>query len=475
MSDKNPTVGRNKKFVKDIGIYAIGNLGSRFVTFLLVPLYTFYIQPSQYGYYDICFTAILILMPFLSLQLRDGAFRFLMDADNLQKKKAVVSFVYKTLVRNSIIAFGICGFVYFFANIQYLWLMFWLLVAMSVYEVIIQVVRGLGNTKYFVSAGIINSFLICLFSIIFVVIFKMQVEGIFYANILSRFTTLLILELRLHIIRKYFRYNFKDKAINKDILKYSIPLLPGTICWWLVGSSNKFFIQHYLGLEENGLYAVATKFTAILETVAYVFYQAWQETAIRQYNSPDRNKFFSLILNNYVYFLTGIVIIFSFGIKLNYFWIVDANYQASAQYLYLLAIPSMLFALSAFFDMGYQCSKKTIYTLPGILSASIINIAGNYYLIQEYKVYGIIISSIVTFLFLFIYRIIDTRKFFKIKFNKNAILSFILLTISCIAFNVIQSAIMSWLYLIVVTIIMILFLPEGLKNIILAKIKKIKC
>ena len=49
-------MNRSTKFINDIFIYAIGNLGSKLITFLLVPLYTYYISPDDFGYYDIVLT-----------------------------------------------------------------------------------------------------------------------------------------------------------------------------------------------------------------------------------------------------------------------------------------------------------------------------------------------------------------------------------------------------------------------------------
>ena len=71
---------RKKKFIKDFGIYAIGNLGSKLITFLMIPLYTYFVEkPSDYGYFDLCFQVCLLMFPIVTLQLRDGAFRFLLD------------------------------------------------------------------------------------------------------------------------------------------------------------------------------------------------------------------------------------------------------------------------------------------------------------------------------------------------------------------------------------------------------------
>ncbi|MEG1917003.1 MAG: oligosaccharide flippase family protein [Muribaculaceae bacterium] len=465
-----PTTGRSGKLLKDIGIYAIGNLGSKLVTFLLVPLYTFYIRPAEYGYYDICLTAIFILMPFLSLQLRDGGFRFLIDTDDTSRKQSIVTFVYKTLFRNSIVCIFIGVFVYMFTSVQYLWLLVELLIVMSIYEVVIQIIRGLGYTKYFVVSGIISSILIGVFSILFVVVFNFGIEGIFYSNIIARLITIIILELRLKIIKNYFGYKFNNPVINKEILRYCLPLLPGTLCWLLAGSSSKFFIEHYIGLNENGLYAVALKFTSILETMAFIFFQAWQETALKQYDSKDRNKFFSTIMNNYLFVLISGVILFSFFLKINYGWLVAADYQQSMYYIYPISISALFFSLSAFLEMGYQCSKKTIYTLPGILLSSSVNLIGNYFLIQILGVYGIILSSILTFVTLFVYRVFDTRKFFKISFSNAIIAPIILLIISGFAYYYIQSIQVNIIYFVIVLIALSIFAPVDVKQMIKNKI-----
>ena len=461
---------RTNKFLKDIGIYAIGNLGSKLVTFMLVPLYTYYVSPAEYGYYDLCLTAVLLLIPFLSLTLRDGSFRFLVDADGKADRGAIVTFVYRTLITNSLLALCVGGIIAVTYPIEYIWETIGLLIAMSLYEVIIQVVRGLGLTTYFVAAGIVNSLLIGVFSIVFVVVMKMRIEGIFIANVAARFATVAILELRLGIMRKYFGFRFNDKEINGAILKYSLPLLPGSICWWLMGCCNRWFIQHYIGLESNGQYAVALKFAAILETLATIFYQTWQETALRQYNSPDRDRFFSQIFNNYVYVLMSGVVLFSFVVKLNYSWLVSEEFRYSINYVYPLALSAMFFSMSAFYDMGYQCSKKTIFTLPGIILASAVNVVGNYFLIQICDVYGVIVASVLTYIVLYTYRAIDTRKYFRIHYKKGLLLPAAIVVASGVAFYAIDSIPVTFAYLVAVAALITFYAPDDIRQMVTAKL-----
>lgn len=401
--------------MKDMGIYAIGNLGSKIITFLMVPLYTYYVEnTADFGYYDICLTAVFLLMPFVTLQLRDGAFRFLLDSPNEENRKEVVTMTYKTLgatiLLSTIITLGIASFF----QVRYLWYVLALLVAMSIQEVVSQVFRGLGNNKAFITVGILSAFFIGLFSLVFVVWLGMGIEGVFIANILARFAAVGAVELKLRTLQRFFFVKISVGKTAREILKYTLPLLPGSICWWLTGSSDRWFIQEYLGLEVNGVYAVAIRFLGILQTLALIFYQAWQETAILQYHSADRDKFFSQVLNCYIFIICLLVVGFTFALKMCYSWLVSPNYQGSLSYIFPLAISTAIFSISAYFDMGYQCAKDTKRTLPAIMLSAGVNVVLNFLLIGKFGVYGVIATLIISYSVLVIYRWIDSKRYFTI-------------------------------------------------------------
>lgn len=471
MSNVPDGKSRGSKFVNDIGIYAIGNLGSKLVTFLLMPFYTYFISPDEYGYYDICFMVITFLMPFIMLQFRDSVFRFLVDAKDDEERKQISSIACRLMCNSSLVFIVIGVLVGFFMPIKYSMLVILLAISMSFYDVAIQVVRGLGHTKTFVSTGIITSFLICVFGILFVMILGMGVPGIFYSNILARILAILYMEIRLHVFRKYISFRLVlDRSKIKSLLKYSLPLIPATLLMWVISSSNRFVIQASLGLEENGLFSVINKFVAILETLVYIFYQAWQETALRQYSSYDRDKFFSGIFNGFAYVVAALVIIISFGLKLNYGWLVDDAYYESVKYLFLIFVAKGLNAFCMFYELGYQCTKKTAKVLPGLMMAAGVNVALNFALVNPFGIYGIIVSMIVSYAILLLYRVYDTRNMFHVSFNKNSVLSVVLLVVSCFVFQMVDNLYISGVYLLIVTVLLVLIVPESLKKLVLEKI-----
>ena len=470
MSIDSGNKSRGNKFVNDIGIYAIGNLGSKLVTFLLMPFYTYFISPEEYGYYDICFMVITFLMPFIMLQFRDSVFRFLVDAENDDERRQISSIACRLMSGSSLFFIIVGGIVSFFMPIKYAMLVILLAISMSFYDVAIQVVRGLGHTKTFVSTGIITSFMICLFGILFVMILDMGVPGIFYSNILARVLAIGYMELRLHVFRKYISFKLElNKNRIKSLLRYGLPLIPATLLMWVISSSNRFVIQACLGLEDNGLFSVINKFVAILETLVYIFYQAWQETALRQYSSNDRDKFFTGIFNGFAYVVASLIIVISYGLKLNYGWLVDDAYYESVQYLFLIFVAKGLNAFCMFYELGYQCTKKTAKVLPGLMAAAGVNVALNFALVNPFGIYGIIVSMIVAYAILLLYRVYDTRKMFHVSFNKNSTLSVLLLVVSCFVFQMVDNLYLSGVHLLVVVALLVLIIPENLKRFILEK------
>lgn len=435
LSDINNTVGsRVSKFIKDIGIYAIGNIGSKIITFMMVPMYTHYVEKSDFGYYDLCFTWCLLLMPFVTLQLRDGAFRFLLDCDNDTRRQRIVTFVSRTMISTSVLSCIITAALAMFTDIQYLGYALSMLLALSFQEVYSQVFRGLGNNRAFVTVGILSALGIGLFSIFFVVGLGWGIKGIFLANILARVLALMLVEARVKLITRNTSWSISSREVARDILRYTLPLLPGSLCWWLTGSSDRLFISHFLGLDVNGVYAVATRFTGIIYTLAIIFYQAWQETAILQYNSPDRNRFFSRMFNSYILVLGFILIGYAFLLKVNYGWLVALEYQQSLNYIYPLGLSAVVFAIAAFFDMGYQCAKDTKRTLPAIVLAAIVNLTFNFLLIKPLGVYGVISTQLITYLVLVTYRWFDMRRYFVLKFELRTLVPISLMVICAIPF-----------------------------------------
>ena len=123
MQQSDTNKSRKSKFLKDFGIYTIGVFGTRIITFLMIPLYTYFVEnPSNYGVWDLCLQATIFLLPLSTLQMREAAFRFLYDEDENAQKTKIISFIFRTLNSNLVIIALSVAALSLVWDFNYLWL-----------------------------------------------------------------------------------------------------------------------------------------------------------------------------------------------------------------------------------------------------------------------------------------------------------------------------------------------------------------
>lgn len=464
---------RGKKFAKDFGIYSIGVLGSKLITFIMGPLYSHYVVPCDYGYYDLCLEFCLILVPVVTLQLRDGTFRYLLETQDSKERTRIVSFVYRTLFETATITLIIAFFISLFHPIQYLWYTVALLIIMSFYDVLAQVIRGLGNNKAFVMVGLTASFGIGVFSVFFVVWLKMGVLGIFLANILARILSIAVVESWMRTFSRFFRIKVDHKAISKNMIKFCLPLVPVTLCGLLPPLLDRLFLKEIWSLEHAGIYAMAVRLAGIIHSVSIIFYQTWQENAIQQYNSSDRDNFFSKVFNGYIYVLAIVLIGYVFFLKIIFPWLMAEKYQPCLPYLYPIGITWIIIAISNYFLLPYQCAKDTKSVIPSVIILIIVNVGLNSLLVPIWKIWGIIATGTIGYSLVTLYLWLDTRKYFTLHFYPRTLIPIFVILAGLIPFYYSTNHFFDILYLIVAMIIIFVALPTDFHDSILNKIKKV--
>ncbi|MGM9804675.1 MAG: lipopolysaccharide biosynthesis protein [Muribaculaceae bacterium] len=456
--------------LRNLGIYAVGSIGSRLIMFMIVPIYSFFIAPSDFGYYDICFAVVMLVFPVISMQLRDGSFRFLLDAKTDAERTQIVSYTMFAMLRNTVVCVTIGVFMHILFDIKYMWYTLVFAVVFAVFGVVMQMLRGIGRNKVYVECGLISSFLIFAISVPLVAWADMGVEGVFIGNILARVVSMFYAEWRVKIFSSYVRRNVDVNRVGKEIMRFSRPLIVVNLIVSSIAWGNRFFIEYFLGLYDNGLYCVAVKFATMLEALAMIFNQTWQETAIRQYADADRDTFFSKIANAYIWVFVLFVIGISYCARIFYGIIVGAEYQESRWLVYPLVLSVMFLVMTVFYDVAYQCSKNTSRQLPCLVIALIISVVTNYLFTIWWGIYGILASINVTYLFMLVYKIIDTRRYMRLHIDFRSRLAAVVLVLSGVMFYLIDNQAWVVAYFAVALLAMLILCPEFVKQKVLKKL-----
>ncbi len=251
---------RYKKLMSNSLVFAIGNLGSKLISFLLVPLYTYVLTTSQYGTVDVLTTTVSVFLPVSSLSIFDAVFRFIMDKNENKKSvftNGLLVTLYSTVLM--IIAYPILLFFKVPLALPFLIILF-LNILFSIFQ---NFTRGIGFVKIFALAGIVSAVTLGLSNILFLVIFKLGISGYLFSIIFSLLCSIIFISLSTRIWR-FIDLKYASFKEIKKFLKYSIPLIPNSLSWWLTNDASRFFILFFVGVSGNGLFAVSNKIPTIL-------------------------------------------------------------------------------------------------------------------------------------------------------------------------------------------------------------------
>ncbi|MDR0393865.1 MAG: lipopolysaccharide biosynthesis protein [Tannerella sp.] len=448
---------RNKKLVKDIMLYGIGNVGSRLLAFLLIPFLTFFLEREEIGYYDLTFTLILFLTSLTTLQMRESTFRLLIDNKDATYRKNIISctFFIESCIFSVLLLIAL--FFPLFVHIRHYVLIIISIYTYSIYELYSQAVRALYSTGKYALMGIITSILTALFTFSILLIFKTGIEGLFIGNILSRILSVCIIEIpRREFIRNLSVRHIKKESI-KEILHYSIPMLITAIAIGVISSCGKFIVEHLYGLEENGSLAIVEKFMTIISVLGLTFYQAWQETAVKNFRESESSKFFSYVFNKYSLLLTLLVICVSFGLRSFAPVLIDKKFHQGVDLIYIFGIGGMFHCFAMFLEITFQCTKQTSKILYSILSCAIITPIISVFLIQKYGVMGNVVAFSFSFLYLFVFRYFQTKKSLPIKLGKDFCFSMLLLVMNGFLFYGFHNSLIDYFVLFISSISLLLY------------------
>lgn len=110
----------SKRLAKGTIIYMLGNLMSKVLQMLILPIITTSLLASEYGYYDIIITTISLITPVFTLQFIEGLFRYLFHASEKEKEKTVSTVTAFLLFGLVVLACIIVMLHYMIPNLKYL-------------------------------------------------------------------------------------------------------------------------------------------------------------------------------------------------------------------------------------------------------------------------------------------------------------------------------------------------------------------
>lgn len=428
----------DSKLVKKSGIYFIGNMSSKIMSAILIPIYAFYINTEDLGTYDFAQTLMGILSPFIILAIWEAVLKFILSEENVNNQRKImttsaifsivmsigfvlIAIVYRQITENTIRYFGLVVMMILLHTLVLLWQYY---------------ARGTANNKLYVSAGIISTIVNFVFVIVLVVLFKLGLLGLLLAYNLGQMATVLVIEKKLKIIKKIKLEDF-SLLILKRMLVFSAPLVLNLISAWFISGFGRTIITLRMGTEANGLYSFANKFSLIITMVGSVITMAIIEEAILSIKSKKANENFSMTLQNLFLIFQSMAIVAMPAVIIFYKLIANTEFYDSLIYVPGLLIYAVINTMASNIGSVFQAINKTQYQFTTTLLGGALTFVTSWFLIDELGVLAVILGQVVGAFSMMFSRYILVNKFItmKLKWKSIILMALIFIIVTVITIN----------------------------------------
>ena len=413
-------MSREKKLVKNTFILAIGTFLPKLAAFITTPILTACLSKNQYGTYDLITILVSLILPITTLQIHAAGFRFLIEHKNDRKlAKLYLSNIMAFVVPIAVISLTI---LYFFLPIQdtfikisvCIYLFFDTLVAE-----VRQITRGLSrNLDYSISA-IISAIVKMFMALLLVQFLKYELTGAIVALSLSSIFSFIFLFIKVKVY-ELIDLSLVNKSVLKKMLLYSWPMVPNNMSGWVMRASDRFIVTIFMGLSANAVYGVANKIPHLLTLAQNTFAMAWQENASIASGDSDVEKYYSKMFRTMMNFYAGCLGLIIAFTPLLFKLLIRGDYAESYPQMPILFL-AMFFSCMSSFQGGIYIAYKATKSV-GITTclAAICNLVIDLALIRTIGLYAASGSTLISYIVLFIYRLIDVKKIVKIKYDSRS-------------------------------------------------------
>lgn len=424
---------KTSELLRNALIIFIAKLCTQLISFLLLPLYTSVLTTKDYGLIDLITTYSALAIPLVGFQLEMGAFRYLVDNRKNEKNKTI-------LITNSLLTIA-ASLLFFSAiyltianiiNLPYLWLILASTTAMLASNYFLQVARGLGDNIGYSIGSIITGVSTVAINLILLLVLHMGVSGVLIATTIANIFCVIFLAFR-EKIPKYINLNAYSKKEVAKLLKYSAPLVPNSLIWWIINVSDRTIISIFMNMAANGIYAVSNKFSNIISSIYGVFNLSWTESASLHIDDDDRDEFFSNTFNTTIKTFTCMSLLMLVFMPIIFKIMVGEGYDEAYLYIPILAIGMIFNIVVSFMGAIYIAKKKTKDVAITSFWSGILNIVINIVLIKVIGIWAAALSTLLAFAIMAVYRYFDVQKYVKLKLNKKLAVILIVLTSACVA------------------------------------------
>lgn len=433
-------MGKFERFIKTAGIYFLGNVFTKLLSFFLLPLYTNRINPNDFGEFGLIVSLSNLIIPLVFFQVWDSVFRFSFDYTEKKDKFEVIAngllvmlFGLLTYSLSYIILANLLEF-------NYTFLVFGYALFIGIQYFYSVVARAMQNNKLFVISGTVNSFVMIILNIVLIVVFDRGIDALYISSIAGVLAQILIIETDIKLYKNLDLSKVsKDKII--ELIRFSLPLSISTVTHWLLTGYTQVSISMNLGTYANGLFTVSNKFSSMLILLVGVFQFAWNEMAYIISNDDNKTTYYNKSVTEILKISIIGTSVFIILIKIIFPYFIGEQYKGALYIIPIIMIGTMANTYSGFLGTIFLANKNSDKLFKATLLSSIINVISLNIFIPIWGLNGAVLSLALSFIVGTISRTILLHRSAGVSPEKDAYLSLIMLLVSVVTYYLINNTV----------------------------------
>ena len=398
---------RIKRLGAETIVYGVMTVTGRFLTFLLVPFYTNFLEPGEYGIVAYLFSLIAFLTIFFSYGMESAYFKYASTEEIGTKKQnfstpffslLITSVLFSSLL--TIISTDVASIAGFGETSSRLIIMAaWILCFDTLALVPFAALRLQHRAGMFTVVKLINIIINVTLNVIFIAVFGFGVEGVFLAGLIASASTLLML---IPLSWKLLDLNFSIE-LWKQLLKFGIPYVPAGVATISLQVIDRPILRMLTDDATVGIYQANYRLGIVIMLMVTTFDYAYRPFFLNNARQPDARDMFARIATYFyalMLFVWVIVTVFVHdivSIQVAGSFLIHPDYWGGLPIIPVVMIAYVFTGWVTLLMPGIFIEKKTQF-LPLITgAAAAANILTNIVLIPIYGIMGAALATLVSY------------------------------------------------------------------------------
>ncbi len=419
-----------KSFFKDSFLYSLATLFTKGLGFIMLPIYTRYLSQAEYGVFDYLVSIGSIVSIIATLEITQGIMRYVSEG---QQDKNVLKAYVSTSVWFTLIVYGAVVTAFFVFSeeialfllddvekknlIQIASLYF---CSNSIVYLFNVIFRAQLKAKLAVVFSLISAVLVASFSLFALLILKSGIEGVFYAQLAA---SLIIILLSMINQSQYLSFMF-DGQILKQLLSFSLPLVPSSLSIVVSLNADRLMIKEMLNIEALAIYGVAARVASVVLMLLIGFQSALTPLIYMNYKRKNTPQEILKLLYIYLALTVCSILFLSLFSEPIINLVAGEEYMLATTVIPTLALAAFISSMYLFFP-GLSLYKKTAIIAKISIISALLNLPLNYIFIQIFGIVGAAMSTLISAVFGCLLLIYKSQEYYFIPIKKRYVALYI--------------------------------------------------